>query len=344
MSKCFCHLNGYEVKDAKARDDINLINEDIENNVKTSISNLETDIENNVKTSISNLETGLNKIALFGDSWTDPTSLDAIWGTLIGGALNLTTHNYAKSGAYMSGETETSLKSQVDTFLNEDIEKTKVKYIVVLGGVNDFRNNVAWDVLAEGLETQIARLKTSCPQAKIVYVSNCQYYYSKEQGDYWCGVHQQLRYAVSIPTLNLFGTMGNEVYNSNNYFHLTQVGQRIMMSNIIALLTGGEIQHWQDTIVITNDTAEVKYSTQRVNNMVHIIIELTPKTATDFYTINSSLPFYLNYYGERIGIVGRAKEVGIVNISHNAIAFDFETALTVNEKYRFITAIPLEHK
>lgn len=159
-------------------------------NVVSSINSLKNEVDTDVSTlntALGKKEDSLTELVVFGDSWSDPTSLDAIWPALAGAELNLNVDNYALSGGYISGTASNSLTSQVTTFYNDAlVDKTKVKYIVILGGVNDYRNSVTWTDLYTKLEEQIELLKTYCPQAKIIYVSNCRWYYDKDQGDYWC--------------------------------------------------------------------------------------------------------------------------------------------------------------
>lgn len=343
----FKTLNGFNVKDAEARTNIASLQTTVAGHT-TDISNINGDISD-IQGDITDLDNDkakkLDSIVLFGDSWTDPTSLDAIWGTLIGGQLNLTTHNYALSGSYFSKEDATSLKAQIDTFESDtNVDKTKVKYIVALGGVNDFRNGVTYNTLTAKIEEQIPRLKAMCPQAKIVFVSNCRWYYDKDQGDYWCGVHEELRYGLMIPTLNLFGTMGKEMYNTNNYFHLTQVGQRIMLSNIVALLTGGEIQYWEDEITLSNSDGDLKISSQRVHNMVFINFDLTAKTSFASTTFNKPTGYYLPYYPLIGGWSDSNYKQFAFDLDYDKIIFAVNGNAIVGKTYHHLLCIPLNHK
>ena len=329
--------------------EINLLNTLIEQtNTKIgNLSNLETEYKSNLVGAINEVKNqGLTEIVIFGDSWSDPTSLDAIWGTqnYIGAELNLHVDNYAKSGAYMSGTSTNDLEDQIATFnADSNVNKSKVKYIVILGGINDYRNSVTWSTLKNKIEEQIELLKGYCPQAKIIYVSNCQYYYSKEQGDYWCGVHEDIHATSKIVTYNLFGTFGREMFNTSNYFHLTQTGQKMMLSNIIATLTGGDIIYWEDSVKVTNSSGAIVYSTQRIKNMVTLTIRFKPTASQTFFTFSNPSGHYWSYYDLRFGVVGRAKEVGIINIGYNAIALDFATAPATNEEHVFTTQVVLQH-
>ena len=332
-------LNGFNVKDETARVNIEELSTNL-NTANTKISKLEADT-----TQLKNNKANdLNSIVLFGDSWTDPTSLDAIWGTLIGSKLNLTTYNYALSGAYLSKADDTSLQHQIDTFASDSsAKKDKVKYIVILGGINDFRNNVAYNVLTAKIEEQVPRLFTMCPQAKVVFISNCRWYYDKPQGDYWTGVHDELRAGLMIPTLNLFGTMGKELYNTNNYFHLTQTGQKIMLSNIISLLTGGEILYFEDIIDVSNSDADLKFSSQRIKNMVLINFDITAKTAFTSTTFNNPDGYYFPYYPLTGGWLDRNYKQFAFDLDAETLVFAVNSAVDVGKTYHGNFIIPLAH-
>lgn len=301
---------------------------------------------NEVKDEVGTKAKALTHIVVFGDSWSDPTSLDAIWATdeYVGAKLNLTVKNYALSGSYLSGTDSTSLQTQIDTFRDDDTySKAIVKYIVILGGINDFRNNIAYNTLANKIEEQIERLETMCPQAKILFVSNCQYYYGLDQGRYWTGVHEDIRADSQIVTLNLFGTMGKEMYNSSNYFHLNQTGQKIMLSNIIASLTGGELQYFQDDIALENDDAIVVISSQRIQNMVYIHFEINPKRSFTSTTLNRPSGFYLPYYEQLGGWSDRNYKQIAYDLDYDKLIIACETGLSAGVTYGGDCIVPLSH-
>lgn len=248
-------------------------------------------------------ESGKKELIIFGDSWSDANVTNSIWGAIVGNKLGLNVNNYAKSSAYMSGTDDISLQNQVTQFLNSSVDKTKVKYIVILGGVNDFRNNVTYSYLVTALTNEITRLESVCPQAKIVYISNTQYPYTEKQGVYWSGVHQAIRINTQITTLSLFNIMGRGIFDSS-YFHLTQDGHRLLASNIISLLTGGEILEYQDLVLLVNGSNEIKYFTQRVGNIVHVgfSIYIGYGTSSTKITFNKATNDpNLNYAGSMIG-------------------------------------------
>lgn len=360
ISKIQIESGTFDIKDETARNgvatniqSIESINNEIttiKGDIETTNANLNTtntNVTNNTN-SINNLDTEkqdkLTEIVLFGDSWTDPTSLDAIWGNLIGEELGLTVHNYAKSGAYMSGTDSISLENQVENYHISDVDKTKVKYIVILGGINDFRNGVGYTVLSSKLIEQIELLKGYSPQAKILYVSNTRYYYDKDQGDYWCGVHQDLRNESKIVTYNMFDTMGPEVFNKNNYFHLTQVGQRIMLSNIIACLTGGEIQYFQNSMTASSANGSIKVTTERVHNMSILTFELTITQNCDNITFPHPNDYYWCYYPLFGGWMDQGYKTIAFDLSAENLIFACKEGFVAGNTYRGVQIINFAHR
>lgn len=138
MSKCFCHLNGYEVKDAKARADIEAFNNSIEamnQTIETNNENLNMTIEdvdarltehivnsdvaianlNNradtIASSVSDIELAVenvleNGIVIIGDSFTsmDDASVQTrggadTWVTEFSKTMNKKCYNFAEGGA-----------------------------------------------------------------------------------------------------------------------------------------------------------------------------------------------------------------------------------------------------
>lgn len=360
ISKIEIEEGTFDIKDTTARNGVETNKQSIES-INNNIISIKSDIEttnnnlNNTNENVSNNTTSINnlntekqdkltEIVLFGDSWTDPTSLDAIWGNLIGEELGLTVHNYAKSGAYMSGTDSISLENQVENYHISDVDKTKVKFIVILGGINDFINNVAYNVLSGKLIEQIELLKGYSPQAKILYVSNTRYYYDKDQGDYWCGVHEDLRNESKIVTYNMFDTMGPEVFNKNNYFHLTQVGQRIMLSNIIACLTGGEIQYFQNEMSASNEYGSVKVITERVHNMSIVTFELTITQNTSSITFPHPNDYYWCYYDMLGGWTDQGYKTIAFDLSAESLIFACKEGFVAGNTYHGMQIVNLAHK
>ena len=79
------------------------------------------------------IDNELSDLVVFGDSWSDTHVTDAIWSPLAANNLGLTLKNYAINGARMT----LSLAGEINNYLTHN-DPTRAKYIVILGGLNDY--------------------------------------------------------------------------------------------------------------------------------------------------------------------------------------------------------------
>lgn len=267
-----------------------VINEQLFDELDDKITNLETEVNNIEKT----------ELVIFGDSWTAPSVTDAIWGNIVANNLNLNLHNYASNGAGFVSPVTNLISTQVTTFLADDTyEKEKVKFIIILGGINDYKNSIGYDVLGNAIHNVIEDLQEECPDAKILYVSNCEAPRTRTQSNFWINVHNYLSTADSIGTLNLDDFIGIALYNTSNYFHLTQNGQKFMSKLIISALTGGELTPFRDQRIVEDDYIRLVINTQKIGNMAHnnILVYFKQAFTSDTLTLDSSeldFPYYDN--------------------------------------------------
>lgn len=264
---------------------------------------------NTIKQSINNLE--LTEFVVFGDSWSDLSVTDAIWSPIVAKSLNCTLHNYAKNGAGFVKPENNLISTQVSNFINDDSYlKSKVKQIIIMGGINDYRNNVTYSDIITSLISICNTLNTACPIAKILYISNCQYPYNYIDSQFWYKLHNRLstyipqNYNFTIATINLQEICpAMELYNSNNYYHLTQNGQRWLATNIVSFLNGGMPIHYYDVRHLENDDIRLFYYGYLVGNNYKGHIIFRPKKVKTHYEIQlnedeADLPFYRdNLYG-----------------------------------------------
>lgn len=277
-----------------------IINEQIFNELNTKVDNFIDETEENFKNvnqSIEELEK--TELVVFGDSWTASDVTDSIWSERAGNVLNLNVNNFAVNGAGFVSPVSKLISTQVNNFRNSEINKNKVKYIVLLGGINDYRNSIAFDVLGNAIHNIIEDLQEECPNAKILYVSNCQYPRTRAQSNYWINLHNYLSTSDCISTLNLDNYIGVLLYNTANYFHLTQNGQKYMAQHIICALTGGELTPFRDQRIVEDDYIRLVINTQKIGNMAHnnILVYFKQAFTSDTLTLDSSeldFPYYDN--------------------------------------------------
>lgn len=286
-------------------------------------------------------ELELTDLVVFGDSWSDTAVTDAIWSPLAAENLNVTLKNYAQNGARMS----VALSTQIATYLADTTTSpSKAKYIVILGGLNDYDiENINASTLAGYIRTGINTLKTNCPQAKILYVSNCSYPFTYTQSDYWCDLHNLLS-DTGIATYNMDGTLGIELWNTANYRHLTQAGQKFMCGNIVSCLTGGEIKYYRDHRTFTNDNLDFDYSCVRIKDMIFMSAIFNIKTNT-LTNLGFSLPSgqqnlpYGSLFNTQ-GIVGSGFKLGVCDINNQNVVLVFQSAPNIT-KYFISASYPI---
>lgn len=180
--------------------------------------------------------------------------------------------------------TNNLIETQINNAQNDTTyDKNLVKYVVLCGGINDYRNNVNFEILRQKVADLYANCKTIFPNAKIIYVNNFQYPYSQEQSSFW----YKLEYNLStngVSVLNQDGFFKKAFFVSNLY-HLTENGQRLFGTNIITALSGGTIKN--DGVIIELADSHGYIWLKRIDNMIlyYILINNLSET-TSGATVN----------------------------------------------------------
>lgn len=288
--------------------------------LETRIDNLEEEKENQ------------DMLITFGDSWTAPTVSNAIWSNTLASNLGLNLKNYAVDGAGFVVNNYGLISSQVALFNNDIISnvvnKDKVKYVVVCGGINDFRNNVTYTNLANAIKSVFTTIKNLVPNAKLLFVANCQYPYQVNQFSYWKNVKANL---IGIDTLILINKIPMKYFDST-YFHLTQQGQNLFIAqNVQALLEGGEVYSESDERIVEGTDIKYTYVLTSLNdNTAQIYIEIKCTNTTDTfvrYTKPSGfidLPYSSGFYN--CSGVALNKSIGVMYQDPTVLELDRTTA------------------
>lgn len=300
-------------------------------NLYNNVNQNTTDISS-LRSEVDILEIKQDKLVVFGDSWSDLAVPSAIWSTTLASELNLTNVNYAKDSAGFVKPETNLISTQIANFRASDINKETVKYIVVLGGINDYNNNVTASVLYEEIKSCLDTLQEICPGAKILYVSNCKYPYTKNQLAYWYQVHNAV---LKYNSLNLINKIGLPLMNES-LFHLTEVGQIWLAKNINACLTGGELLTYLDTRTFEDSNVKINYSTiPLTNNSVMVSVALYLKQSlSDSYTFNISNTG-ISYGGETglFGTLGTSFNNVVCDTTPSSITFGFKNIAYVGAYY-----------
>ena len=242
----------------------------LENTVGDASSGLVHDVSE-LQTKTSNLNDKiLTELVIFGDSWTDPTVPDVRWPGVAADDLRLTAHNYAINGAGFVHPASNLIDTQITTAENDtSYNHNKVKYVVLAGGINDYRNSVSLNDIKVAIIAAHVRCKNIFPNAKILYVNNFEYPYTDTQSSYWYKLQYELA-NDGVEVLNQDGFFKSKFFNQGNFFHLTPDGYKIFGSNIVAALAGGQIKN--DGVVLTLDNSNGYVWLKRNDNLIEYFI------------------------------------------------------------------------
>jgi hypothetical protein len=313
-----------------------------ENQVKL-YNDLDTRVNSN-KYNISQLTNKVNELEenqdneikdtfiAFGDSWTASSVSNSIWTNVLATNLGLNFKNYAVDGAGFVNNNYGLISDQVNIF-NDDIQDkvinpNKVKYVIVMGGINDFRYNVAYMTLVNEIKSVFNNIKSLVPDAKLLYVANCQYPYQYNQFSYWKNVKANL---IGVDTLILINKIPMKYFDST-YFHLNQDGQKLFLAqNIQNIFEGGEIISQSDERIVEGTDIKYTYVLTPINDntaQVYIEIKCTNTTNTFVrYTKPSGfidLPYSSGFYN--CSGVALNKSIGVMYQDPSVLELDRSTA------------------
>lgn len=243
-----------------------IINQQIFGEINQKIENLENEIPN--------LEEKLTEMVVFGDSWSDPESPEAVWVNQVANILNLNVHNYAKSGATIVNPTY--FRTEYNVFLNDNsFDKNKIKYFIIFGGINDYKNNHQINDVAAEINNLNLLLQQINNKAKILYISNCEFPYSRNQSMYWYTIQRRLVTGTRFSSFSLDCLVNfSEFAGTNDYYHYSEDGQSYISANIIASLTGGNIVKNPVLLDYTdNNGNEIRFSINRNDYMIQVSVD-----------------------------------------------------------------------
>lgn len=223
--------------------DISSLQEDVTTLQGTVGQNVE-DIQE-MQGDITDLQTNVNRldkniIVAIGDSWTANTNQNAIWKTVLANALNYEVKNYSQSGTGFITGTNTFI-SQAQTAVNDTtLDKNKVAFVVVIGGVNDvIYGNATFSTLISPIQTLFQYLEDQF-HTQIIFVPNYKYPFNR-QLTLWSDVEKFINYTSLVKMCNIVPLQNYAHFDSTDWFHLTQDGQRFFAGNLVKCMFGGQL-------------------------------------------------------------------------------------------------------
>lgn len=331
-----------------------IINENIFNELNTDLENLTNKVgsetlpvpDSSVSKNVVDLSNKVNvinddlnnllldDIVVFGDSWTDSSISGNNWPNIVSSFLSLTLHNYAKSGALVNGTASKDLVNQITSAKSDDtLIADKVKYVIVLMGINDYDTFSDQDQLVDKLKIYLQEIEEYFTNATVYYVSNCRIPLTVEQSSFWRYIHQN----INNPSLNL-DTYFNRDYMNSTLFHLNVAGQELLAKNIIALILGGNFVKCNYFEEFENEQASVMYSIFKDDSQVEVNLAIRPKQSLNQYNVDPPKGFGSIDYGPNAptnAIIHFPGYQQVACVIGKGVACSSSEALTVNQIYLF---------
>lgn len=221
-----------------------------------------TALEGKVSYIESRLGVDYNSVVWIGDSYTSAGSLgadvDKRFSTVVSNQLGLTEHNYAVGGTgYMYGSTPytTQINNAVTDFMNHGYDRTKVKYVFIMGNRNDADGSYSFSDYMNAVYTVFTTAHNYFINAKLIVIPAL--------WDAKPCKQQMIRYSTIInevsgqmPDYNVLFVdhawtwlMGNEdkiLWQSGVDVHPNVEGHKIIAQHVLNILAG-------------NDYSDIKY-------------------------------------------------------------------------------------
>lgn len=207
----------------------------------------------NVVHNIKIPDTGEN-IVFFGDSWTYGTGADPQgnrFSTLLANKLGKTEFNFGVGAAGFSIPGNL-IRTQIDTAENNmtDEERDKTGYVVITGGVNDWRHrndyNISMNAWISAISNVVRRAYAIFPNSVVVVVlCNTQAYYFNDVWARWITQAQRTirRIETKLPMIVVQNAAESVNFNpscwTSDELHINTLGHSVFAAHIYSSIMGG---------------------------------------------------------------------------------------------------------
>ena len=210
--------------------------------------------------SVSRNKLEKRNIIVLGDSWNDTreTATEYTkWPAVIKDSMYINIINYSRNGATLSGTTANpnengNLLGQINAVIADNtFNHNNINTIIICGGVNDFRSNVAADTVKSQMYVMISTLKSNFPNARIVTLLNFMVCVTKPM---WAWV-QTIKRNITLNTgTEAYSTIGWVSRNNfiSDFIHPNNTGYKEFAGNVLALLNGGSFNYIPQSFTATN--------------------------------------------------------------------------------------------
>lgn len=371
--------NKVDVRDAEAQESIENINETLTNltektdtnttdigNINENISTINGNIST-IDTSIDRIDNNINvlytktnsltspnnlfrggQLLCFGDSWGVGTgsSSNRGWVNRLGPILGCTTLNYCVGGAAYSQTGSLRLSAQVDTAAAEIENKSNIRAIVIVAGVNDCTINSSLDAVTTaiqpGVQEMYGKIVSNFPGIPIYVAINCRgNSLDNVQNIYRCHMLASILrfwYLSGQPYVNVISNAHNTIaYMSDtftsDYLHPNDAGYALFTGYLAsAMINGdshfvrwlGDLASYKESVVTTTSGVNSINVFKSDGDLIFTtgILTLSGAVITqNDYTRLFNLPDWLmtpqNYWTGNMGYVGVNPAFGILGFNNS---------------------------
>lgn len=203
-------------------------------------------------------------IIIVGDSWSDMDTASTYtkWPAVFAQCFAGNIYNYARNGSKISGADNWALNGtvggQVAAVLTDtSYETDDIGTVFIVGGINDYRANVAESTVLSAISSHVSRLRTRFPNARYICVFNHQLYVSKDQFDFFTQLCRDVRQTIGIPAFTSFGWFSADHMITSDYVHPDNDGHMAFAANMLSIYNGGNPVRISNSLTLTGTNAIV---------------------------------------------------------------------------------------
>ena len=201
---------------------------------------------------------GADTVVIIGDSWSNPNRDTFVWANYLAARLNVNIENLAKNGASFCRPNLTFLE-QIQAATTP---ASRVKYILVVGGINDIIQNYDGNIIYDAVDAFIAAVKNKYPNKQCIFFGIQDCLLTQSSLHYRAattGVAIRKKFQLAgFCSYNIQNTLigFSNVYQDDN-LHPNALGHRLLLSTITGILVGTK-QTYPREIPMTMVTSHAK--------------------------------------------------------------------------------------
>ena len=216
---------------------------------------------------LQNLKVPLSELVVLGDSYTKGFLSGGTYAAepipeILAEYLGLNLHNYGVNAAGYTIPGNTFYSQANNAIADTSYDHNLVKYVIVIGGINDVNNNPSGDH-AGASKLLVATLASAFTNAEII-LAPC--WGAVSLPDFQeaifrniCYITDQDTYRTRVLYDNIKCLIGYKELMGNDNVHPTQEGYRILATNIYGMLSGSPVVRGKDISITALNGWNITY-------------------------------------------------------------------------------------